>query len=100
MLYLVKNNPPTSADFLSASQRGTFVGKPECLRASLSCGLTRSYIRQLQANIPNLRSMHVAESVLHSEHGKIQQTGKPGHYSMWLRRVALAKAPTLFRVVE
>ena len=99
IFYLVEHDPPDQKDFLSAKERNTFAGKPECERASLSCGLTRSYIDQLKESVPRLRPMRVAESTLNSEHGKIKPTGKPGHHSVWLRAAALISATSIFRVV-
>jgi len=100
VFYLVEHNPPTAEDFRSARERDTFIGKPECERASLSCGLTREYILRLKDSIPRLKSMLVATSDLKAEHGKIKPTGRPGHHSMWLCAVALASAPTLFQVEQ
>ena len=100
VLYLVEGNPPTAEDFLSACERNQFVGKPECERASLSCGLTEKYIMQLKEAVPRLRTMHIAKADLIAGHGKIKPTGKPGHHSMWLYAGALKTAPSLFRVVQ
>ena len=97
--YLVAHDPPKPEDFRSATERNAFVGKPECERASLSCGRTHEYIASLRNAIPRLRTMHVACAESNSNHGKIKATGKPGHHSMWLTAAALRDAPTRFRVV-
>lgn len=100
VLYLVTSDPPTADDFVSALERNWFVGKPDCERASLSCGITLEYIQQLRESVPRLRQMLIVESQLDASHGKIKPTGKPGHHSMWLLAVALQRAPTLFRVKQ
>ncbi len=100
VLYLVKSDPPVAEDFLSAAERGAFADALPCERAALSCGLTLQYIEQLRKAVPRLRLMRIASAALQAQQGKIGQTGKPGHYSMWLRSSALRTAPTLFRVVK
>ena len=98
--YLVASKPPIPDDFRSALERGSFVGKPECQRASLSCGLKFDDISSLQKSIPRLRNFMVSIAKLREEHGKIMQTGNPGHYSLWLFGNALLAAPKLFEVPE
>lgn len=100
VLYLVRSNPPAAEDFLSAAERGAFPDAPACERAALSCGLTRDYIERLRRSVPRLRAMHVARASLQAHHGKLKQTMKPGHHSMWLRTAALRAAPRLFEVIE
>ncbi len=100
VLYLVSSNPPVAKDFESAAQRGAFPGAPACERAALSCGLTLTYIAALRKSVPRLRSMMIAQALLHAEHGKLKPTGKPGHHSMWLRAAALGMAPSLFEVIQ
>ena len=76
-----------------------FVGEPECLRASLSCGRTEEFVLKLRKAIPRLRPMRPAVAELDVGHGVIQKTRGPGHYSVWLTRAALGAAPGLFRVI-
>ena len=52
----------------------------------------------LRANSKRLRNHLVAKAELKAEHGKIKQTGAPGHYSLWLRAAHLAVGPLLFKV--
>lgn len=100
VFYLIAHDPPQASDFLSALERGAFKGNPICGRAGLSCGVERNYVESLRNDVPRLRPMHVAVATLKPEQGKLKQTGKPGHHSLWLRREALAAAPTLFRVAD
>lgn len=100
VLYLVGSSPPTSEDFESAAERGAFPDAPDCHRAALSCGLTLDYITKLRDDVPRLRSKMIAQANLQPEHGKLKQTGKPGHHSMWLRAAALSSAPALFEVIS
>lgn len=97
--YLVENNPPVAADFRSALEKGWFKTQPQCERASLSCGLSEPYILQLRKAIPRLSNHLVSTSTLTKDDGKIKQTGKPGHHSMWLCDLVLNNAPKLFKVV-
>ena len=99
LFYLVGTNPATAEDFHCALQKGTFIGRPPCLRSSLSCGLTLDYITRLKT-IPTLRNKLIAMASLVSDDGKIRQTGKPGHHSMWLVQSSLANAPSTFEVIE
>lgn len=100
VLYLVSSNPPVAKDFESAAQRGAYPGAPACERAALSCGLTLDYITTLRKAVPRLRPMMIAQALLGAECGKLKQTGKPGHHSMWLRAAALERAPSLFKVIQ
>lgn len=99
IFYLVANHPPRQQDFLSAMERYVYLRHPPCERAALSCGIDRCYIEELRNAVPRLRSMLIAHATLEPEHGRIKQTGRPGHHSMWLRHTALADAPRLFEVV-
>lgn len=100
ILYLVGSNPPTADDFRSAAERGAFPDGPPCERAALSCGVARDSMDRLRKAVPRLRAMRIAQASLQPQHGKLRQTGRPGHHSMWLRAYALQAAPSLFTVVS
>lgn len=95
---LVETNPPTPKDMQCAVERKTFIGKPECGRASLSCARDSDHLRDLRGNSKRLRRHHIAGGVFNAGHGKIQQTGSAGHYSVWLRAAVLSIGHTLFSV--
>lgn len=97
---LVETNPPTERDMKCASDRGSFRNKPECLRASLSCARDVEHLKEVCANSPRLANHHVASATFQPQHGKIKQTGAPGHHSMWLRAKYLAIGHTMFRVLS
>jgi hypothetical protein len=81
-----------------AIDRGSFKGQDECLRASISCAREPEHLRQLRSNSKRLRHHFIAVAHLLPQHGKIAQTGGPGHYSLWLRSDVLPTAHTLFKV--
>lgn len=95
---LVATDPPTAEDMECAIDRKSFIGKPECLRASLSCARDAEHLVSARANSKRLRNHMVAKAELKAEHGKIKQTGAPEHYSMWLRAAHLAVGHLLFKV--
>lgn len=96
---LVATDPPGPADMLSAQEKGAFRGKNECQRASLSCSLTVEQLTEVRDNVPNLRDRMIAVASLSAADGKIKQTGRFGHYSMWLCASTLQNAASLFRVI-
>lgn len=98
--YLVNHDPCQRSDFSSAAERGVFPTAPECERAALSCGLSLTYIRGLKAAVARLRFYKVAMGELLPIHGKLKQTGRPGHYSMYLRAAWLERATELFKVCD
>lgn len=95
---LVATDPPTALDFECAKERGTFKGKDECRRASLSCGVTLEYITELRDSSPRLKCHLIASAKLSASDGKIKQVGSPGHHSMWLRQASLQTGTALFQV--
>lgn len=95
---LVATDPPTPTDMECAIDRRTFIGKPECARASLSCARDPEHLADLRRNSKRMRNFLIASAAFSAEHGKIMQTGGPEHYSMWLRRHALSVAHTMFTV--
>jgi hypothetical protein len=97
---LVATNPSTADDFKCARDRGTFRNKPECLRASLSCALDADHLNEVREASPRLANHITACAALNADHGKIKQTGKPGHYSMWLRERHLSIGHELFKVLS
>lgn len=99
VFYLVTNNPPSAEDMKSAKESGRFEGMDDCLRAALSCARQARDLTFLQENVPRFRRSFIAKATLRQEHGVIKQTGKPTHYSLWLRRRFHATVQTLFTVV-
>lgn len=95
---LVKTEPPTANDMECAMDRGTHTSKPPCWRAALSCARSRDHLEELRQGLAHFRSRVVAVAVLGPEHGKIKQTGRDGHYSVWLRARYLHIGHTLFKV--
>lgn len=69
-----------------------------CLRASLSCAREEMHLQELREGVPRLRNHLIGAAELQPEHGKIKQTGRQGHYSMWLRAQWLKIGHTLFEV--
>lgn len=96
---LVATNPPTATDMECAIDRGSFLNSPQCQRASLSCARTPEHLYELRRGVKRLRNHLVAGGQFQSAHGKIKQTGAPGHYSMWLRAKYLQMGHTLFKVI-
>lgn len=95
---LVETDPPTPTDMKCAVDRGSFIGQPECDRASISCARDSQHLRDLRGNSKRLRRHLIANGTFSPEHGKIKQTRGPGHYSMWLRAKYLSIGHTLFKV--
>lgn len=97
IFYLVETCPPTADDFKCAIDRGSFEQQPRCLRAGLSCAVEAAALERRRERIPRLRTHQIASASLSQEHGNYAQTTSiPDHYTMWLRKRALAAAPTLF----
>jgi len=97
IFYLVETNPPTSADFRCALDRGVFVEFPLCLRVGLSCAVAATDLYKKRERVPRLRRHHVASATLSEIHGRyLQTTHSLYHHTMWLRRAALMNAPVLF----
>jgi len=95
---LVETDPPTPKDTECAMDRGSHPNKPSCVRAALSCARSRDHLEELQREVPRLRRHVVAVAALGPEHGKIKQTGREDHYSMWMRAKYLHIGHTLFKV--
>jgi hypothetical protein len=95
---LVASDPPTANDMKCAMDRGSHPNKPPCLRAALSCARSRGHLEELRQEVPRLRSHVIAGAVLGPEHGKIQQTGREDHHSIWLCARYLRIGHTLFTV--
>lgn len=79
---LIASDPPTPKDMECAIERRSCIGKPECLRASLSCNRDLGHLEQSRLVSPRLKDHIIGVAKLEPEHGKIKQTGKQGHYSM------------------
>ena len=97
---LVATDPPTPRDMVCAMERHSFRNKPPCLRAALSCARDAEHLRELRQGVPRLAKHLVARAALTTEHGKIKQTGRQGHYSMWLRARYLGTVHSLFEVLQ
>jgi hypothetical protein len=86
-------------DFQSAKDSGTWVGHPDCERASLSCW---DSLERAQARRSILKKFHgslIAKIDLTPAHGKMK-SGTTGHCSLWLRAKYLERCREIFVVVE
>lgn len=93
---LVESFPATPDDMKSALELGTFKGKDQCLRASLSCSTGPEYLEDLRGSVPRLKNQKIAVALLDHTHGVIKQTGHEDHYSLWLLGAVLVNAHALF----
>lgn len=93
---LIATDPPTDEDMKCAIDRGTHRNKPECLRAALSCAVESDHLEEVRQASPRLKHHKLACASLKPHHGKIKQTGSPGHHSMWMRAQHLAIGYQLF----
>lgn len=100
LFLLVASNPPTMEDAKCAMDRKSHQNKPPCQRAALSCWESAEKTEELRDSVPRMRDFLVASAKLEPQHGKTQQTGRPGHYSVWLRSTFLALVPELFVVLQ
>jgi hypothetical protein len=92
--------PAAQMDALSYLQRGLPSPSSECVRAGLSCCITRADAESIRRIMRHMKDRKIAQADLSPDHGCIAQTGTPGHHSLWLRQAALSQYFTLFRVVE
>jgi hypothetical protein len=76
-----------------------YFNRPPCVRAALSCYPTRESLEAMGRIVPRFRGASIMRAILEPRHGKVQQTGRPPHHSVWLRAAVLAKADDLFTVV-
>ncbi len=100
VFFLVRQDPPLADDFQSASEKGLHPMGEQCERAALSTGIQLDYIIDLRKVIPSFRHRLISCARLEESHGRIKQTGKPGHHSLWLTAEALLSAPTIFKVLS
>jgi hypothetical protein len=96
---LVRNDSPAPDDMRSWLELGMGKGR-DCQRAALSCAVTQQHLEEVRRASPLRRNDRIARAMLASEHGKLAQTGGPGHCSLWLRRAFHADAHRLFEVVS
>lgn len=78
--------------------RGTHKNSDPCERAALSCARDIEHLKELRQSVPRLKRHLIGAAKLESRHGKIKQTGRQGHYSLWLRAKYLTVGHTLFEV--
>jgi len=96
---LVDASPPDPGSFESWLELRRGSGN-DCQRAALSCLTDLMHAIEQRKAYPTLASKLIAKASLTNTHGRLAQTGsKPHHYSLWLRREWLRKAPSLFTVV-
>jgi hypothetical protein len=84
---LVKNDPPTAADFLSWQTlypNRSFASNP-CQACGLSV-LRTHYDCVAYLKLPNLRGSRICRIRLARGHGRLQQTGKLPHHTWWPHR--------------
>jgi hypothetical protein len=89
----------SDSDFKSAYDNETWVGYPECERVSLSCWDTLERAKQRRRILKKFHEHKIARIELTDAHGKMLQTGRPGHHSLWLRSAPLTQCRDLFVVV-
>lgn len=85
----VRTNPPTRIDVASASEQGKFPDACPCQRVALSCYKDPEHLKQIQCSGGFWASCDIASCMLTPEMGRIKQTGKPKHHSLWLTKTAL-----------
>jgi hypothetical protein len=86
-------------DWKSALELNRFKKVPDAYRAGLSSYTDIEELRQIQ-NIHEKWANHdVVGADLRPNNGRIEQTGRPSHHTIWLTREALAERATLFEVV-
>ena len=81
---LVRYDPPRGCDFKSqrAEKPSNVFNVSECRARGLSVS-TRAEEAELLLKLPTMRGRLVCEVKLDKGAGKIQQTGKPTHYTWW-----------------
>lgn len=95
----VKKKDPRPADFVSHLERGLRPEMPECLRAGLSCSIDLEHMKQVKESVPYRKRQTIAACSMKPEHGKIKQTLKPPHHTLWARRTVLPQLHELFKAV-
>jgi hypothetical protein len=96
----VKNNPPTSNDFLTAHEKGIHLDADPCLRRALSCGVSVNYLDSILNLFPIKRGWKKAIGQALSDDGKIKQTGANSfHHSLWLEEESKKNFHTRFKVI-
>lgn len=84
----------------SALEKDRFKSHPPCHRASLSACDAIEHMKYLQDVLKRFMGYRIARIGLAAKHGKMEQYGRnPHHYSLWLRKQALAAAHQIFQVV-
>lgn len=72
----------------------------DCRAASLSCLVSKEDAEEAKALFERFKDAKIVAADLRPEHGRIKQTGRPPHHSLWLTREALATCSELFRVEQ
>jgi hypothetical protein len=99
-VFRLHREPANRADTTSWLEAGRASGSSDCVRAGLSCCLTRDDAEALRRAMTHMRGRKIARADLAPIHGCIAQTGAPGHHSLWLRHGALGQYFALFKVIE
>lgn len=82
---LVKNNPVSQKDCLTAIESGLHPDADLCLRHSLSCGTSEEYLDKIISLTPSFRNKKKAYAEVDYDDGCIKQTGDTKtHYSYWV----------------
>lgn len=89
----------SSDDWECAAELGRFTGLPECVRAGLSCYRNIEDLRKHAKVMPKFRDAKAATAQLLPKHGKILQTGKVGHHTLWLRSQYHPECNSLFQEI-
>ncbi|MEZ4406807.1 MAG: hypothetical protein R3A52_10065 [Polyangiales bacterium] len=97
-LFYLAHNPNKPDDFLSAAERGAFVGHDENDRASLSCWTVAAPLDDLR-KMPRHKEKVVVRGKFEAVDGKFKPTGKnaaAGHRSTWFRAATHSQLPKRF----
>jgi hypothetical protein len=81
---LVKNDPPTAADFRTHHETGRLPGAPACLRCGLSVFRVPEDASHMRRLFPRLGRL-IAKGMLQAEHGvtKLTTGRQPTHTTWW-----------------
>ena len=86
-------------DWKCAKELGHYSRAPECQRSGLSCYRTVEDLRAHARILPKFREAKVSRADLRPDHGKILQTGRLGHHTLWLRARYYSDCSVLFQEI-
>lgn len=80
---LVKNDPPTAGDFLTAAQKGIHKDANPCIRHAISTHSDERHADKLRKTVNYFSEHLIAKGTIPAEAGAIKRTGGSGHWSWW-----------------